>query len=105
MNAAGELVGRFVAVVINPAILLVFSAGFFLFLWGLVVFLFKLDAGGDHADGKKHMLWGIVGMFIMVSVYGILAILDNTFNLRSTNPDMNRIQNVVPIANFGGTRQ
>lgn len=82
---------------------MIFSAGFFLFLWGLVVFIFKLDEGGDHKEGKDHMLWGIIGMFVMVSVGGIMAILNNTFNLQATNPDVNRIQNVLPIANFGGT--
>ena len=31
------------------------------------------------------MLWGIVGMLIMVSVYGILSLLDNTFGLGTFN--------------------
>ncbi|MCR4280854.1 MAG: hypothetical protein NUV88_00770 [Candidatus Kaiserbacteria bacterium] len=103
MNAAGQLVSNFVTYIINPAILLIFSAGFFLFLWGLVTFIFKLDEGGDHKEGKEHMLWGIIGMFIMVSVGGIMAILNNTFSLQATNPDVNRIQQVLPIANFGVT--
>lgn len=103
MSAAGQLVGNFIKYIIDPAILLVFSAGFLLFLWGLVVFLFKLGEGGDHKEGKDHMIWGVIGMFIMVAVGGIMAILNNTFNLRATNPDVNRIQNVLPIANFGGT--
>lgn len=104
-KAAGQLLSNFITYIINPAILLIFSAGFFLFLWGLVVFLFKLDEGGEHEEGKKHMLWGIIGMFIMVAVGGIMAILDNTFNLRSARPDMNRIQNIIPIADFGGSRR
>ena len=86
----------------KPAILLVFTAGFFLFVWGLVEFIFKLDAGGEHQEGKDHMLWGIVGMLIMVSVYGILNLLDSTFNLQSTRPDMSRLQNIAPTANFFG---
>jgi len=98
-----QLLSNFITYIINPAILLVFSAGFFLFLWGLVVFLFKLGEGGDHKEGKQHMLWGIIGMFIMVAVGGIMAILDNTFDLRAASPDVNRIQNVIPIANFGGS--
>ena len=95
MNVATDIIGRFTAVLIKPTLLLIFTAGFFLFLWGLVMFIFKLE-GTDHKEGKEHMLWGIVGMFIIISVYGILNLLDSTFNLQSTNPDIGRMQNLLP---------
>ena len=76
MTPATELVDRFVDFIINPAILIIFTFGFFLFTWGLVQFLWNLDEGGENAAGKQHMLWGIVGMLIMVSVYGIINIVD-----------------------------
>jgi hypothetical protein len=81
MQSISSVVARFQTYIINPAILIVFAAGFFLFVYGLVEFLWKLNEGGDNKEGKQHMIWGIVGMLIMVSVYGILALLDNTFGL------------------------
>lgn len=99
MQATSELINRFVDYIINPAILVVFSAGFFLFVWGLVQFLWSLE-GGEIDNGKRHMLWGIVGMLVMVSVYGIIAIIDNTFQLQLSNPDMSRINNVTAPAVF-----
>lgn len=92
---------RLVDFVINPAILLVFSAGFFLFIWGLVQFLWNLE-GGEIDNGKRHMLWGIVGMVVMVSVYGIIAIIDNTFDLQISNPDVGRYERSIPSVNFLG---
>ena len=80
-----QLVDRFVSVIINPAIGIIFAAGFFLFMWGLVQFILNLEEGGDNKEGKNHMLWGIAGMVIMVSIYGILALLDATFNLNTLN--------------------
>lgn|SRR3989338_4903009 len=93
---AEQLLKNFVSYIINPAILVIFAAGFFLFVWGLVQFIMNLDKGGEHEEGKKHMLWGIVGMFIMASVYGIIALLDNTFDLDafSGTPDMSRLQDI-----------
>lgn len=102
MNAANDLVNRFVDIIINPAILIVFAAGFFLFVWGLVEFLWRLDEGGENTAGKQHMIWGIVGMLIMVSVFGIISIINDTFDLDAGNPDVSRINNVAPPVNFTG---
>jgi len=94
MNAATELLSKFITYIINPTLYLIFAAGFFLFLWGLVVFILNLNKGGDQADGKRHMLWGLVGMLVMISVGGILALIVNTFNLKLDKPDMSRIPSV-----------
>ena len=73
------LVNNLTRVLINPAILLLFAAALVLFAWGLVQFLLALSQGGKDANrGKQHMLWGIVGMFIMVAAYGILTVIQNT---------------------------
>lgn len=80
MERVEQLLGRFVDFVITPIIMIIFTAGFFLFVWGLVQFLWNLDEG-SHEEGKRHMVWGIVGMFVMVSVWGILMLLQQTFGL------------------------
>ena len=93
MGPASEIVQRFDQFIITPAIAIVFTAGFFLFIWGLVQFIWSLDEG-SHEDGKQHMIWGIVGMLIMVSVYGIIQLLDSTFNLDINNPDIRRAEDI-----------
>src|SRR3989338_4879625 len=102
MNPASNVISRFVDFIINPAILIIFTFGFFLFTWGLVQFLWNLDEGGENAAGKQHMLWGIVGMLIMVSVYGIINIVDNTFDLDPAYPDVGRMNNVTAPPLFFG---
>jgi hypothetical protein len=99
---ASPLVAKFTNLIINPIIQVVFAAGLFLFLWGLVVFLWNLNEGGEDKGGKQHMLWGIIGMFIMASVYGIISFLNTSFGLQAGNPDVSRINNVTLPANFGG---
>lgn len=86
-----KILSNFVDLVINPAILVLFAAGFFMFVWGLVEFILNLEKD-DNQAGKRHMLWGIVGMFVMSSVYGIIALLDNTFGLGAftPTPDLSR---------------
>lgn len=102
MSDLSGLITRFKLYIISPTILIIFSAGFFLFVWGLVEFLRNLNAGGDNKEGKQHMVWGLVGMLVMVSVYGIISLIDNTFSLNILNPDVSRINNVIAPVNFLG---
>lgn len=102
MEAAQGLVNKFVDLIIDPAILLIFSFAFVVFLYGLVEFMWDLNQGGETRKGTQHMLYGIVGMLIMVSVWGIIALLDNTFGLQISNPDVSRLENITAPANFFG---
>ena len=108
MDYATRLLDRFITLIIDPTILLIFTAGFLLFLWGLVTFIFNLGEGGENTEGKQHMLWGLIGMLVMISVFGILALINNTFNLglssdaRTFNPDMSRLQDINSAYNFVG---
>ena len=80
MNTA-QLIAKFVDTILNPIIAVIFAFGFFVFIWGLTVFLWNMRNGDIKEYGKQHMLWGVIGMFIMVSVYGIIALIEGTFGL------------------------
>lgn len=99
-NAGVQLLDRIELYVIDPILAAVFTLGLFLFFWGIVEYLWELKDGKADGDGRKHMLWGMVGMLIMVSVYGIINIIVNTLELDDAM-DTSRIQNVSPGVNFG----
>ena len=86
--------------IIQPTIYLILTAGLLLFIYGLVEFIWSAREGSDHKTGLNHMLYGIIGMFIMVSVYGIISLIINTIGADPTNPDVSRINAVQPAANF-----
>lgn len=107
MNSVGSVVGRFTTYVINPALLVLAAAGFFFFVWGLMEFMVALNQGAKTEDGKQHMLWGTVGMVIMFSVAGIIALINSTFNFgispgQNFTPNNTNLQNVNPGATFFG---
>ena len=74
MPNTNTLVSSLETVIINPLLLLLFSAGLLVFFWGVIEFLLALNVSGQSSkeDGKRHMLWGLIGMFIMVSAYAFL---------------------------------
>lgn len=108
MQAAQTIINKFVQVILAPAILVIFSLGMLYFVWGLVQFLIAVSDGSPTADGKRHMIYGVAGMFIMVSVYGIIALISNTFGLGvnpanpgSYNPTPSTSQINFTIPSFG----
>jgi hypothetical protein len=76
---AQELASKITSVIINPAVALLFSVAVLVFIWGIVQFIWGVQGEGESREtGKQHMIWGIVGMFIMVAAYTILRVVQNT---------------------------
>lgn len=74
-----QLVNTLNRVIVNPLLALIFAAGFLVFAWGLMQYVWALNGSGKNIEeGKKHMLYGIIGMFIMVSAYAIIGIIART---------------------------
>lgn len=81
MEAANRLIIKFAEVIVNPAIIVMFAVAFLVFLWGLAEYLRNSSQAGGKNDGKDHIIWGLVGMVIMVSAFAIIRILLSTFGI------------------------
>jgi hypothetical protein len=67
--------------ILNPLILLMFALATVMFLWGVFQFLVNSDDSEARDTGRRHILWGVIGMFIMVSVYAIIRIALTTVSI------------------------
>jgi len=61
---------------INLLLGVVFGLAVLFFFWGIAQFILN-DSGNEktRAEGKTKIVWGIIALFIMVSIYGILAMI------------------------------
>ena len=66
-----------------------------LFLFG-VVRTFFWNSGAGKEEGKSFILWGIVALFVMVSVWGLVNVLRGTFSLDNDNVPL---APAVPVQN------
>ncbi|MEI7513414.1 MAG: hypothetical protein WCJ74_02210 [bacterium] len=73
-----QYLSKFVTNIVNPIIYFLFAVALMYFLYGIIVFIMNADDEEARKTGKKHIFWGMVGLFIMVSVYGILGIVLGT---------------------------
>ncbi len=60
---------------------LLFAAAFAAFFYGIVVFIFNTDDDKKRSEGKDWMKWSIVALFVMFTLWGIVGVLVNTFNV------------------------
>lgn len=68
---------------------LVFAASFLVFIWGVFQwFIAGAEDQEKRKDAGKKMLYGVIGFFIMVSVWGLVNILLGTFNLNQNVPNL-----------------
>lgn len=67
--------------ILDPIMYVLFAAAMIVFMYGVIEFLVDLSKGGKDPDnkGKKHMLWGLIGLFIMLTAASIIGLVVNTF--------------------------
>lgn len=72
------LVSRIVEFVLGPIAALLFGVAVVFFVWGIVQLIGSSDSADGLAKGKRNIVYGIVGLVIMLSVLGIKEIVVNT---------------------------
>jgi lysylphosphatidylglycerol synthetase-like protein (DUF2156 family) len=92
MPSALALLHKIIQFIINPIIILLFAAAVVVFLYG--VFEYVKDSGSDDArsTGQKHILSGVFGLFIMISVFGIVQLILHTVG---ASPDSTGVSDVI----------
>ncbi|MBV9349795.1 MAG: hypothetical protein JO026_03520 [Patescibacteria group bacterium] len=65
----------------TPVVVALALLGFF---WGLAVFIFNAGDEKKRGQGRSIMIWGILALFIMLSVFGIVQTLQKTFQVSNT---------------------
>ncbi|MEX0652242.1 MAG: hypothetical protein WD509_02645 [Candidatus Paceibacterota bacterium] len=71
---------------INVAIPMVLALAVLYFFWGLAQYVLSSGDEGKKAEGRNIMIYGIIALFVMVSVWGLIRLLQDTFNLNNTTP-------------------
>ncbi len=88
LNTAQNILTRLVPLFISAAVVL--------FLYGVLTYIL---AGGDEekrAAGRNTMIYGIIAIFVMVSVWGLVNILRDSLQLNQAN----NVPNLLPGARY-----
>lgn len=94
INNANDLVTKLLKLG-DVAIYLLFSLAVVFIIWHVVFFIIH---GSNPEEKSKHLAnvgWGILGLFIIFSIWGLVNIVLNTFKTNNTMPT-----DKFPTANF-----
>lgn len=82
--------------IINLLIPIVFALAMLYFFWGLAQYILNSGDSGKQEEGRNKMIWGIVALFVMSAVWGLVNFLGTAVGVQSgTGPGFTPAQ-LVP---------
>jgi len=58
------------------------------FIWGIMQYYLNPDNEEKRKKGKNYIVGGLIALFVMVSIWGIVGILTGTFEFGNTIPQL-----------------
>ena len=85
MDFAG-LVTKMIDNVLTPLVAVILGAAVVYFLWGVVKYISKSSSEEERATGRKMMIYGLIALFVMLSIWGLINLLSGTFPFNTSVP-------------------
>ncbi len=91
MQPAISFLHKVIDLIINPLIVLLFAVAMVVFLYGVFEYIRGAESEDAREKGSRHILSGVFGLFIMISVFGIINIIVNTFGINRNESGLTEI--------------
>jgi len=73
-----DIVGRIIGVFNGTIVPVLIGFGVIMIIFGIFRYINAGDDPKKLAEGGKLVLWGVIGVFIMLSIWGLVALILNT---------------------------
>jgi len=74
----GQFLDPIMTHIVNPLVMLLFAIGLLVFAYGIFEMIWQGGEAAAHEKGRNHMLGGLIGMFVMLSAWGLIYLVSNT---------------------------
>lgn len=75
-----DLLGK-IQSILNSLIPFIIGLAVFVIIWGIFNYVAHAAEEEKRTEARQFIVWGVVGVFFMVSIWGFVAILINTFGV------------------------
>jgi len=80
-KGAADFVDKLNTVILFPTISLLSGIAILVFLYGSFIYIVNASNEQAREEGKKHIVYGLIGLVVMISAFAILSIAVSTFGL------------------------
>jgi hypothetical protein len=70
-----------------------FSIAAVAFIWGIISYYMNPENEEKRKKGKSFIIGGLIALFIMTSMWGIIRIFSTTFGVKTVIPSFDNINN------------
>ncbi|MEI6396784.1 MAG: hypothetical protein WCO48_01800 [Candidatus Taylorbacteria bacterium] len=98
-GGSGKDLRYLIAVIIsylNQAMFLIVGVAVVMFVFYVVKYFIKPADGAERKEAGTYVMYSVLGFFIIISLWGIVNIVKNTFKLDSSSTSLSEFQNIFP---------
>jgi len=67
---------------LNAIVPILITIGVIYFIWGIVQYVIADDEKAKDA-GKNRMIYGLIGLFVIVTFWGLITVISNTLGVQN----------------------
>lgn len=79
--------------ILNMLVPILIAVAVIWFIWNVFKYVI-VENDDDKEKARSSMIWGIIAIAVMVSVWGLVRILTSTFNTTGVSPE--NLNNLIP---------
>lgn len=83
---------------VNNAVVFLIALAVVYFIYNVVKYAMSADEE-EKKKSKDQMIWGIIALAVIVSIWGLVGLLQNIFGVGTESLDPNDIKGLTPGAN------
>ncbi len=73
-----------ISVLLNTIIPILITLGVVYFIWGVISYVMAKEEDAKK-EGRSRMIYGLIGLVVIVSIWGLVAILKTTFGVEDVS--------------------
>jgi len=90
-----------IAAIMNVVIPILITLAVLYTIWGVIKYATAKESE-DQSEGRRVIISGIIGLFVIVSIWGLVAVLNSTFVINQGGPNIND-PNACPVIGYTST--
>ena len=89
-DTLGHMINWASCTLIEAVIPLLFTLATVGFIWGIIQYFLNPDNEEGRKKGKSFMIWGLIALFVMISMWGLVGVLTKTFGIQTLIPQLSQ---------------